>query len=154
MNYTTMELDSEVINIAELFSSLRETHIKDNNVSIGLDLSELISFITAKPTDLSLLIETSKQRTIGMANCIFTSNDEKEIMDSHLHSTIYEIAQYIAVIYKKSQGIFSFGAKSAFAEIQRNKINVITMGNGIFFEVNGEKFVSYATKTLDANKNN
>lgn len=152
MNYTTMQLDSEVNTIAELFTGLRNTHIKDNNVSIGLDFSELIAFVMNKPTDLNLLIETAKQRTIGMANSTLTSTSESEIMDASIRSTMYEVAQYIAVLYKKSQGFFSFSAKSNFAEILNNKINIITMGNGVFFEWNGQKFVSYATKILDANK--
>ena len=147
-----MQLDSEVITAAELFTELRNAHIKNNNVSIGLDFSELIAFITAKPTDLNLLIETSKRRAISMANCTLMSIDENEIMDSNIRATMYEIAQYVSVIYKKSQSFFSFKAKSNFAEIQNNKINIITIGNGVFFEVNGEKFVSYATKMLEANK--
>jgi hypothetical protein len=152
MNYTTMHLDSEVITAAEIFTELRNIHIKDNNVSIGLDFSDLIAFIMAKPTDLELLIQVSKQRTISMANCTRILIDENEIMDSNIKSTMYEIAQYISVIYKKSQKLFSFKAKSNFAEIQKNNINIITIGNGVFFEVNGEKFVSYATKILGVNK--
>ncbi|WP_217653590.1 hypothetical protein, partial [Moritella viscosa] len=78
--------------------------------------------------------------------------DEKEIMDAHIRSTFYEIARFIASTYKNSKGFFSIGAKSNFKSIKKNKVNVITMGSGIFFEINGEKFVSHATKTMDANK--
>lgn len=86
-----------------------------------------------------------------MANIIFTTSDEKEIMDAHIRSTLYEIARFIASTYKNSKDFFSFGAKSNFKSIRKNKANIITMGNGIFFEINGEKFVSHATKTMDAN---
>jgi len=148
MNYTIMELDSKVIAAAELFSELRKIHTKGNSVSIGLDLHEIISLITNKSTDLDILIETSQKRTIGMANNALISNNE--IMDASIRSTIYEISHYAATLYKKSQGLFSFKARSKFSEIRNSKVNIITIGNGVFFECNGQKFLSYATKTLDA----